>query len=38
MHRLKVLDHATTGPEGADNCAKFVEILGTRNDYMNMSI
>ncbi|GMT28327.1 hypothetical protein PFISCL1PPCAC_19624 [Pristionchus fissidentatus] len=27
---LKVLDHATTGPEGADNCAKFVEILGLR--------
>ncbi|KAK6731304.1 hypothetical protein RB195_007649 [Necator americanus] len=24
---LKVLDHATTGPEGKDNCNKFVEIL-----------
>ncbi|VDO66241.1 unnamed protein product [Heligmosomoides polygyrus] len=27
---LKVLDHATTGPEGKDNCNKFVEILGLR--------
>ncbi|CAJ0561095.1 unnamed protein product, partial [Mesorhabditis spiculigera] len=27
---LKVLDHATTGPEGKENCAKFVEILGLR--------
>lgn len=25
---FQVLDHATTGPEGAENCAKFVEILG----------
>jgi len=25
---LKVLDHAMTGPEGADNCQKFVDILG----------
>ncbi|KAJ1346628.1 hypothetical protein KIN20_001493 [Parelaphostrongylus tenuis] len=27
---LKVLDHATTGAEGKDNCNKFVEILGLR--------
>nr|XP_039260592.1 beta-catenin-like protein 1 [Styela clava] len=27
---LKVLDHAMTGYHGADNCAKFVEILGLR--------
>lgn len=27
---LKVLDHATTGIEGKDNCNKFVEILGLR--------
>ncbi|XGW22845.1 hypothetical protein V3C99_005235 [Haemonchus contortus] len=27
---LKVLDHATTGPEGKENCNKFVEILGLR--------
>jgi beta-catenin-like protein 1 len=27
---LKVLDHALTGPEGKDNCAKFVDILGLR--------
>lgn len=27
---LKVLDHATTGTEGKDNCNKFVEILGLR--------
>lgn len=27
---LRVLDHALTGPEGADNCNKFVEILGLR--------
>jgi len=25
---LKVLDHSMTGPEGADNCQKFVDILG----------
>lgn len=25
-----MLDHALTGPEGADNCNKFVEILGLR--------
>lgn len=25
---LKVLDHAMIGPEGADNCQKFVDILG----------
>ena len=28
---LKVLDHAMTGSEGADNCAKFIEILGLRS-------
>ncbi|XP_072024265.1 beta-catenin-like protein 1 [Amphiura filiformis] len=28
---LKVLDHAMTGAEGADNCAKFIEILGLRS-------
>uniref|UniRef100_A0A1A7WBA9 Catenin, beta like 1 n=1 Tax=Iconisemion striatum TaxID=60296 RepID=A0A1A7WBA9_9TELE len=27
---LKVLDHAMIGPEGADNCHKFVDILGLR--------
>ncbi|XP_063614659.1 beta-catenin-like protein 1, partial [Penaeus indicus] len=27
---LRVLDHALTGQEGADNCNKFVEILGLR--------
>lgn len=27
---LKVLDYAMTGPEGKDNCDKFVEILGLR--------
>uniref|UniRef100_A0A914XS68 Beta-catenin-like protein 1 n=1 Tax=Plectus sambesii TaxID=2011161 RepID=A0A914XS68_9BILA len=27
---LKVLDYATTGPEGGNNCDKFVEILGLR--------
>ncbi len=27
---LKVLDHALTGPEGRDNCNKFVDILGLR--------
>ncbi|KAK3865630.1 hypothetical protein Pcinc_028772 [Petrolisthes cinctipes] len=27
---LRVLDHALTGPEGGDNCNKFVEILGLR--------
>ncbi|XP_033123796.1 beta-catenin-like protein 1 [Anneissia japonica] len=28
---LKVLDHAMTGEEGAENCNKFVEILGLRS-------
>ncbi|XP_071958484.1 beta-catenin-like protein 1 [Antedon mediterranea] len=28
---LKVLDHAMTGDEGAENCNKFVEILGLRS-------
>merc|ERR1719445_866097 len=27
---LKVLNHALSGPEGKDNCVKFVEILGLR--------
>uniref|UniRef100_A0A7N6BH54 Beta-catenin-like protein 1 N-terminal domain-containing protein n=1 Tax=Anabas testudineus TaxID=64144 RepID=A0A7N6BH54_ANATE len=27
---LKVLDHGMIGPEGADNCHKFVDILGLR--------
>lgn len=27
---LKVLSHALTGPEGVDNCIKFVDILGLR--------
>ena len=27
---LKVLDHALQGPEGKDNCTKFVDILGLR--------
>ncbi|KAG7520099.1 beta-catenin 1 [Solea senegalensis] len=30
---LKVLDHAMIGPEGADNCHKFVDILGLRTVY-----
>lgn len=27
---MKVLDHAMIGPEGTDNCHKFVDILGLR--------
>lgn len=27
---LKVLDHAMSGPDGRDNCNKFVDILGLR--------
>lgn len=27
---IKVLNHAMTGQEGADNCQKFVDILGLR--------
>ncbi|KAM5135138.1 beta-catenin-like protein 1 [Mantella aurantiaca] len=27
---LRVLDHAMIGPEGSDNCHKFVDILGLR--------
>ena len=27
---LQVLDHAMNGPEGKDNCNKFVDILGLR--------
>lgn len=28
---IKVLDHAMTGAEGADNCTKFIDILGLRS-------
>ena len=28
---VKVLNHAMTGPEGADNCQKFIDILGLRS-------
>ncbi|XP_064611827.1 beta-catenin-like protein 1 [Liolophura sinensis] len=28
---IKVLDHAMAGAEGADNCTKFVDILGLRS-------
>ena len=28
---LKVLDFAMTGPDGGDNCNKFIEILGLRS-------
>ncbi|XP_071784822.1 beta-catenin-like protein 1 [Asterias amurensis] len=28
---LKVLDHAMTGAEGAENCTKFIDILGLRS-------
>lgn len=27
---LRVLDHGMIGPEGSDNCHKFVDILGLR--------
>jgi beta-catenin-like protein 1 len=27
---IKVLNHAMSGGEGADNCQKFVDILGLR--------
>lgn len=27
---LKVLNHAMSGPDGKDNCNKFVDILGLR--------
>lgn len=27
---LKVLNHALSGPQGKDNCNKFVDILGLR--------
>ncbi|MBN3308571.1 CTBL1 protein, partial [Amia calva] len=33
MSALKVLDHAMIGPEGSDNCHKFVDILGLRTIY-----
>jgi beta-catenin-like protein 1 len=28
---IKVLDHAMSGPEGTENCQKFVDILGLRS-------
>ena len=28
---IKVLDHAMSGLEGAENCQKFVDILGLRS-------
>ena len=28
---IKVLNHAMSGSEGADNCQKFIEILGLRS-------
>lgn len=28
---LRVLAYAMTGPDGGDNCSKFVEILGLRS-------
>ncbi|CAH1780152.1 unnamed protein product [Owenia fusiformis] len=28
---IKVLDHSMTGPEGSDNCQKFIDILGLRS-------
>ena len=28
---IKVLDHAMIGPEGVDNCNKFIDILGLRS-------
>lgn len=28
---LKVLDHALSGPEGSDNCERFVEALGLKS-------
>ena len=31
LSAIKVLDHAMTGSEGADNCHKFVDILGLRS-------
>ena len=31
MSAIKVLNHAMTGKEGADNCTKFVDILGLRS-------
>ena len=31
LSAIKVLDHAMTGDEGADNCQKFVDILGLRS-------
>ena len=27
---FQVLDHAMNGPDGKDNCSKFVDILGLR--------
>ena len=31
MSAIKVLDYAMLGPEGTDNCQKFVDILGLRS-------
>ena len=31
LSAIKVLDHAMIGQEGADNCHKFVDILGLRS-------
>lgn len=31
LSAIKVLDHAMTGPQGSDNCQKFVDILGLRS-------
>ncbi len=31
LSAIKVLDHAMAGAEGADNCNKFVDILGLRS-------
>lgn len=28
---MKVLNHALSGPQGKDNCNKFVDILGLRS-------
>ena len=28
---IKVLNHSMSGPDGSDNCQKFVDILGLRS-------
>ena len=33
MSAIRVLDYAMLGPEGTDNCQKFVDILGLRSIY-----